>query len=133
MPDRDPFADFNSEPEDLERTIIVPAPGGRRRPSSEAPAPPPPQPRAAPPPPPPTGAVPDIVGSGKNPLIKAAAITRVKVLEPDAIHHESAQRIQLVQLYMAPFNAQQSLFSEAGKQATDGLDGQPQVIADIVA
>ncbi|MDJ0607353.1 MAG: type IVB secretion system protein IcmH/DotU [Kiloniellales bacterium] len=72
MPERDPFADFNSEPEDLERTIIVPAPGGRRRPTGESPAPAPPPPRAAPPPPPPAGAVPNIVGSGKNPLIKAA-------------------------------------------------------------
>lgn len=31
MADDDPFADNGSEPEDVERTIILPAPGGRRR------------------------------------------------------------------------------------------------------
>ena len=40
MQDDDPFSDFGSEPADVERTIILPAPGGRRRgPSEPAPAP----------------------------------------------------------------------------------------------
>ena len=39
MPERDPFDDFESKPEDVERTIILPAPGGKRRTTSEAPPP----------------------------------------------------------------------------------------------
>jgi len=39
MPDRDPFEDFDSKPEDMERTIILPAPGGKRRVTGETPPP----------------------------------------------------------------------------------------------
>lgn len=70
MSDKDPFADFDSEPEDLERTIIMPAPGGRRRPQPEhqagQPAPPRPMPR-------PEGPRIAIDSAAKNPLIRAAA------------------------------------------------------------
>ncbi len=46
MPEHDPFDDFESKPEDVERTIILPAPGGKRRVTSEAP---PPRPATRPP------------------------------------------------------------------------------------
>lgn len=39
MPEHDPFDDFESKPEDVERTIILPAPGGKRRVTGEAPPP----------------------------------------------------------------------------------------------
>ena len=39
MPDHDPFDDFDAKPEDVERTIILPAPGGKRRVTSAAPPP----------------------------------------------------------------------------------------------
>lgn len=39
MPDRDPFDEFEQQPEDVERTIILPAPGGKRRATGEAPPP----------------------------------------------------------------------------------------------
>lgn len=43
MPEHDPFDVFESKPEDVERTIILPAPGGKRRVAGESP----PQPRPA--------------------------------------------------------------------------------------
>ncbi len=66
MSDKDPFSDFDSEPEDLERTIIMPAPGGRRRTQSEAFEPPRPMAR-------PSGPAPVVESTAKNPLIRAAA------------------------------------------------------------
>jgi type VI secretion system protein ImpK len=72
-----------SEPEDNDRTIIRPAPGGRRPPQPAAPAPQPSSPfdsRPAPPPapPPPAAAAPagesaETISFGLNPLIVAAA------------------------------------------------------------
>ena len=70
MSDKDPFADFDSEPEDLERTIIMPAPGGRRRAQperqAEQPAPRRSVPRSE-------GPRIAIDSAAKNPLIRAAA------------------------------------------------------------
>ena len=66
MSEKDPFADFDSEPEDLERTIIMPAPGGRRRAQAEAPMPPRPAPRTE-------GPRITVDSAAKNPLIRAAA------------------------------------------------------------
>jgi type VI secretion system protein ImpK len=66
MSEKDPFADFDSEPEDLERTIIMPAPGGRRRAQAEPPMPPRPAPR-------PEGPRITVDSAAKNPLIRAAA------------------------------------------------------------
>ena len=66
MSDNDPFSDFDSEPEDLERTIIMPAPGGRRRTQDEAVVPPRPMTR-------PGGPAPAVESTAKNPLIRAAA------------------------------------------------------------
>jgi type VI secretion system protein ImpK len=64
MPSDNPFA----EPNDSDRTVFIPAPGGRR----SAPAP-----QAAPPPPsPPTASIadgPDRILTGSNPLLAAAA------------------------------------------------------------
>jgi type VI secretion system protein ImpK len=66
MSDDDPFADFDSEPEDLERTIIMPAPGGRRPTQSETVEPSRPTVR-------PGGPTPVVESTTKNPLIRAAA------------------------------------------------------------
>lgn len=72
MQDDDPFSDFDSEPADVERTIILPAPGGRRRNPREgvAPTPPPAAPRPAAP-----RAAPQVTidSTGKNPLVRAGA------------------------------------------------------------
>lgn len=88
MSDHDPFADFDSEPEDLERTIIVPAPGGKRRggeaPSVPRPTPAPSQaaPRASSQPPP------ELESGGDNPLVGAAgtAFALVRRLRDTAQH-----------------------------------------------
>lgn len=93
MSDRDPFADFDSEPEDLERTIIVPAPGGKRR-GGESPSVPRPTPGPAPTPSPSAAPrrasqpLPDLEGSGHNPLVSAAgtAFALVRRLRDTAQH-----------------------------------------------
>ncbi len=61
MPERDPFDEFEPKPEEVERTIILPAPGGKRRVTSEAPAPRP-TPRAE-----------DLAvdGASRNPLVRS--------------------------------------------------------------
>lgn len=71
MQDDDPFSDFDSEPADVERTIILPAPGGRRRSPQESPAPP----RPASPQPAAPRATPQVTidSTGKNPLVRAGA------------------------------------------------------------
>lgn len=70
MADNDPFGDSNSEPEDVERTIILPAPGGRRRNPGEtllSPKPLVPEPAAG-------GGGPVTVDSAsQNSLVRAAA------------------------------------------------------------
>ena len=81
MQDRDPFSDFDSEPEDVERTIILPAPGGRRRTTIPTPATGGPPPGGAPPPTAPrSGERFSVESAGKNPLVRAAgtafALTR---------------------------------------------------------
>jgi type VI secretion system protein ImpK len=83
MSDDDPFADFDSEPEDLERTIIMPAPGGRRRPQGEAAAPTRPPVR-------PGGPTPVVESTAKNPLIRAAAtaVALVRRLRDTARHDD---------------------------------------------
>ncbi len=79
MPERDPFDDFEPKPEEMERTIILPAPGGKRRVAGEAPAP-----RPAPR----TEEV-SIDGTSRNPLVRSggACFALVRRLR-DTPHHD---------------------------------------------
>ncbi len=71
MSNDDPFSDFDDEPADVERTIILPAPGGRRRSGATAPVT---APRAAPERPQrPGGPSIALESATANPLVGAAA------------------------------------------------------------
>lgn len=65
MPERDPFDDFEPKSEDVERTIILPAPGGKRRVTGEAP---PPRPAARPQ----TEEL-SVYGASHNPLVQSGS------------------------------------------------------------